>query len=97
MIDLNNLNKDILWKNQWYIEPSKIQIEDINNYVGVIDIENVFDKNIRIEGVPVIWRFFYFIKLLYANRVPNTRGQEGFQSVTSLVSFLSSYYFLHIR
>lgn len=50
MIDLNNLNKAFFEKANGIIEPSKIQMEDIDNYAGVIDIENVFDKNIRING-----------------------------------------------
>lgn len=50
MIDLNKLNKDVFETANGIIEPSKIQIEDIDRYAQIIDIENVFDKNIRIEG-----------------------------------------------
>ena len=49
MIDLNKLNKDVFEKAK-FMESSKIQIEDIDNYASIIGIENVFDKNIKIEG-----------------------------------------------
>ena len=50
MIDIHKLDKDIFEQANGVIEPSKIQIEDIDNYAFVIGIENVFDKNIRIGG-----------------------------------------------